>query len=157
MGMSQIKYIVYAWLLAMGLAATYIVVKPLLQSTWVASKTIEELPGCGFVPLYDESKLTQHQGKAIFQANCATCHSLAKTLTGPALAHVEKRGPWKDRRQLVKWVHHPEQYIKKSAYANALFKQYNELPMPSFPHLKTEEIHAIFDYISEVSVLMDKQ
>lgn len=87
---------------------------------------------------------------------CASCHSVSKILVGPALAHVEKRGPWTERKNLVKWVQHPEGYLKKSAYAKALFKEYNELLMPSFQHLTSEEIHAIFDYINEVSFLMDK-
>ena len=37
-------------------------------------------------------------GKALFQANCASCHAVNKKLTGPALAGVEDR--WPDKAKL---------------------------------------------------------
>ncbi|HEV7329914.1 MAG TPA: cytochrome c [Flavisolibacter sp.] len=157
--MSQIKYILYSCLLALGLVVAYSIIKPFTDSTWVYSQPTkeeeEEVPGCGFIPLYNKSKVTQHKGETIFRVNCATCHSLSKTLTGPALADVEKRGPWTNRKNLIKWVHSPEKFMKKSAYAKALYKEYNEQLMPSFPHLTSEDIYAIFDYINEVSFLME--
>ncbi|WP_205509316.1 c-type cytochrome [Longitalea arenae] len=43
-------------------------------------------------PLAENPQLTALEaGKSLFDVNCASCHSLAKDLTGPALAHIMKR------------------------------------------------------------------
>ncbi|RYZ28874.1 MAG: c-type cytochrome [Chitinophagaceae bacterium] len=91
-------------------------------------------------------------GKAIFNANCATCHALDKPLTGPALRGVETRGPWADRKELVKWVHNPGGYIPTNPYTQQLAAQYNGQIMPSFPQLGEKEIFAILDYIKSAPV-----
>src|SRR5687767_8897400 len=87
-------------------------------------------------------------GKAIFNAQCATCHALDKNLTGPALRGVEGRGPWGDRKELVKWVHNPGGYIPTNPYTQQLAATYNGQVMPSFPQLSEADINAIFDYIN---------
>jgi cytochrome c551/c552 len=91
-------------------------------------------------------------GKAIFSANCATCHALDKTLTGPALRGVEGRGPWGDRKELVKWVHNPGGYISTNPYTQQLVVQFAGQIMPSFPQLSEAEINSIFDYIKAAPV-----
>ena len=88
-------------------------------------------------------------GKAIFNAQCATCHALDKNLTGPALRGVEGRGPWTDRKELVKWIHNPGGYIPTTDYTKSLAAQYNGQIMPSFPQLSEADIFAILDYIKE--------
>jgi cytochrome c551/c552 len=92
--------------------------------------------------------LQAQDGKAIFQAQCATCHALDKQLTGPALRGVETRGPWTDRKELVKWIHNPGGYIPTSDYTKQLAATYNGQIMPSFPQLSEEEIFSILDYIN---------
>ena len=42
-------------------------------------------------------------GKALFQANCASCHNPLKDATGPALKGMDERVPSKE--WLYKWVH----------------------------------------------------
>ncbi|RYZ46936.1 MAG: c-type cytochrome, partial [Chitinophagaceae bacterium] len=86
-------------------------------------------------------------GKALFSANCATCHALDKALTGPALRGVNERGPWTDRANIVKWVHNPGGFIPTTDYTKSLAAQFNGQIMPSFPQLSAEEINAIFDWI----------
>lgn len=93
--------------------------------------------------------LQAQDGKAIFSANCATCHALDKTLTGPALRGVNERGPWTNRAELVKWVHNPGGYIPTTEYTKNLAAQFNGQIMPSFPQLSEKEISAIFDWIAK--------
>ncbi len=92
--------------------------------------------------------LQAQDGKAIYQAQCATCHALDKQLTGPALRGVETRGPWTDRKELVKWIHNPGGYIPTNPYTQQLAATYNGQIMPSFPQLSEEEIFSILDYIN---------
>ncbi|HEU4903366.1 MAG TPA: cytochrome c, partial [Flavisolibacter sp.] len=68
--------------------------------------------------------LQAQDGKAIFSANCATCHALDKALTGPALRGVETRGPWTSRANLVKWVHNPGAFIPTTPYTQQLAAQF---------------------------------
>src|ERR1043165_883296 len=73
------------------------------------------------------------EGKTIFQANCASCHSLDKIVTGPALRGVNERGPWTDRANLIKWVHNPGAFIPTTDYTKSLASQFSGQIMPSFP------------------------
>jgi mono/diheme cytochrome c family protein len=91
--------------------------------------------------------LHAQDGKAIFQANCQTCHALDKVITGPALRGVEARGPWTDRKSLIKWVHNPGGFISTTPYTSQLATTFGGQIMPSFPQLGEGEINAIFDYI----------
>lgn len=93
--------------------------------------------------------LQAQDGKAIFSANCATCHALDKVLTGPALRGAPERGPWTDPANRVKWVHNPGAFIPTTPYTKDLASQFNGQIMPSFPQLQDKEILAIFDYIAK--------
>lgn len=88
-------------------------------------------------------------GKALFSANCASCHAVHKKLTGPALAGVEDR--WPNKENLHAWIRNSAAFLKTGdAYANALYNEYNKTAMNAFPNLKTEEIDAILAYIKTV-------
>ena len=53
------------------------------------------------------------KGKAIFNQNCAACHSLNRKMTGPALANVETRlaeDEGLDREWLYKWIKNKKYY-----------------------------------------------
>lgn len=88
---------------------------------------------------------TIDEGKAIFTTRCAACHNVNKTLTGPALADVEKR-------RSVEWI---IQFIKSSQAmvksgdkdAIALFEKFNKLPMPDHPDFSDDQIKSILEYI----------
>lgn len=86
-------------------------------------------------------------GKALFQANCASCHAVNKKLTGPALAGFQDRGPWSDRKNLYAWVHNPAGFAKTNTYAANLIKEYNGQLMTAFASLPEKDIDAIADYI----------
>lgn len=96
------------------------------------------------------TSLHAQDGKALFTANCASCHSLTKELTGPALMGVENR--WPDRTELHEWVLNSSAYLKGNGknvkYAQALFESHNKNVMTAFQGtLDTKEIDAILDYI----------
>jgi mono/diheme cytochrome c family protein len=88
-------------------------------------------------------------GKALFSANCASCHAVHKKLTGPALAGVEDR--WPNKEHLYAWIRNSAAFLKTGdAYANNLYNEYNKTAMNAFPNLKTEEIDAMLAYIKSV-------
>jgi mono/diheme cytochrome c family protein len=87
------------------------------------------------------------EGKQLFQANCQSCHSLDKALTGPALRGFKQRGPWADQKEVYKWVHNPAGYMASNAYTKGLQQQYGAI-MSSFPSFTEAQIDAITEYIS---------
>lgn len=85
-------------------------------------------------------------GKQIFYENCASCHSLHKDLTGPALAGVSKRIP--DKKLLYKWIRNPVKVLMSgNVYFNTLRKRFGGVVMTSFNQLSDKEIDAILEYI----------
>jgi cytochrome c2 len=100
------------------------------------------------VSLLFGDKLFAQDGKALFQANCASCHAVDKKLTGPALAGVEGRGPWSDRKKLYAWIHNPAGFAKTEPYAANLIKEFNGVLMTGFPGLADAEIDAIIGFIN---------
>jgi cytochrome c551/c552 len=97
--------------------------------------------------LFSLSSFAQ-DGHALFLANCASCHAVNKRLTGPALAGLEERGPWSDRKELYAWIHNPPAYIKKDAYTAGLQKEY-QVVMTPFPGLSEKDIDAIVAYVDQ--------
>ena len=85
-------------------------------------------------------------GKMLFQDNCASCHSIIKDLTGPALAGVEDR--IKDKKLLYAWIRNSQAVLKTgNPYFKDLVKKYDNVTMTSFSNLSDDEIAAILDYI----------
>ncbi|MEZ5045506.1 MAG: cytochrome c3 family protein [Chitinophagaceae bacterium] len=88
-------------------------------------------------------------GKALFQANCASCHNPLKDATGPALKGADSRVPSKE--WLYKWVKNSRSVIDEGdKYANEIFAKWNKTAMTGFPSLSNEEIDAIFTYVNSV-------
>jgi cytochrome c2 len=86
-------------------------------------------------------------GKALFQANCASCHNVFKAVTGPALGGFEERGPWADRNKLYEWVKNPSAFMAKDPYTAALKAQMGSV-MTAFPGLAPKDIDAIVTYLN---------
>lgn len=97
------------------------------------------------------NKLTAQDGGAIFQNNCAACHSVTKNLTGPALGGVESRGPWSDRKKIYAWVHNPAGFMANDPYTQGLKSQFGGVVMTPFPDLTEKEIDAVIDYINKTA------
>jgi cytochrome c551/c552 len=90
--------------------------------------------------------LLAQDGKALFQANCASCHHPTKIVTGPALKGVTERVP--DTKLLHSWIKNNGSVLASgNKYFNDLFSQYNKTPMNIFPNLTDGEIDAILKYV----------
>jgi cytochrome c551/c552 len=92
--------------------------------------------------------LMAQDGKALFQANCASCHHPTKIVTGPALQGVTERVP--DTKLLHAWIRNNGAVLASgNKYFNDLFVQYNKTPMNIFPTLTDGEINAILKYVND--------
>ncbi len=117
----------------------------MIDQTPIARKAILTLSL--IVVLSFGNKLVAQNGEAIFKDNCATCHSLTKRVSGPALAGIQNRVP--DKKLLADWIHNsPKVLASGNAYFNKLYEEYNKSPMPPFPQFSAAEIDALIEYIS---------
>ena len=93
-------------------------------------------------------------GAKIFKANCAACHSVGTNkLVGPGLQGINDKYT---REWLGKWiVNSPELIASGDADAQAIFAEYNNLPMPP-QAVNEKEIDAILAYIQNPSTGEDK-
>ncbi|WP_298502202.1 cytochrome c3 family protein [uncultured Maribacter sp.] len=90
------------------------------------------------------------KGKALFNQNCAACHSLTRKMTGPALEKVEERlseDEGLDREWLYAWIKNSPGLIKSGdAYANKVYAEFNQAAMTAFPTLSNADIDNILAY-----------
>jgi cytochrome c551/c552 len=90
--------------------------------------------------------LVAQDGKALFQANCATCHNPIKQVTGPALKGVTSRVT--DKKLLHSWIKNNAAVLASgNKYFTDLFAQFSKTPMNTFPNLTDPEIDAILKYV----------
>jgi cytochrome c551/c552 len=100
-------------------------------------------------------------GKALFNANCASCHKLDKKMTGPALRHVEQRladDEGLDRTWISAWIRNSDG-VKASgdAYALKISKEYNDTPMTAYPGFSDQDISDILAYTATVPTVIKKE
>jgi mono/diheme cytochrome c family protein len=92
--------------------------------------------------------LLAQDGKALFQANCASCHNPVKALTGPALKGVTERVP--DSKLLHSWIRNNQAVLASgNKYFNDLYASYNKTAMNLFTTLTDPEIDAILKYVND--------
>jgi cytochrome c551/c552 len=85
-------------------------------------------------------------GKALFNANCASCHKMDKDLTGPALLGVGDR--WSSTDLLKTWIKNwPEAVATGDPYAVKM-KDWSPSAMNLFPNLSDGELDALVTYIT---------
>ncbi len=96
------------------------------------------------------------EGKTIFTTRCAGCHNIKKQLLGPALAGVNER---RSLDWIVSFVHSSQTMIQNGDKdAVALFKQFNNIPMPDHKDLSDEKIKSVVEYIkSEANSSVKKE
>jgi mono/diheme cytochrome c family protein len=96
------------------------------------------------------------EGKAIFTTRCAGCHNVNKQVLGPALAGIHER---RSMEWIVNFVHSSQTLIQKGDKdAVALFKQFNNVPMPDHKDLSEANIESVVAYIkSEASAVKTKE
>ena len=87
------------------------------------------------------------EGKALFSANCAICHSMKQDKTGPALEGVMTR--WHDDTTKIKsFIRNSQAFIATGdPYATDLYNRWSQAGMNAFPNLSDHELDAIVDYI----------
>ena len=125
---------IFIFLIAAGMAALYLV--HVREQQYIAALEIEEGPElfCGThvfsPPLAENAKV----GKQLFRANCAACHKLNATSTGPALRNVHQRNSTED---IIKFM--------RNDFSGAL-KYNGERKCTAFPNLSDEDIQSILLY-----------
>jgi mono/diheme cytochrome c family protein len=96
--------------------------------------------------LFSLQKISAQDGKALFNTNCASCHSPMKDLTGPKLGGVLERDPYNgDMSKIVNWVHNVDKLLSSDPYYKGLMAKYGAR-MTAFPALTDKDIAAIIDY-----------
>jgi mono/diheme cytochrome c family protein len=87
-------------------------------------------------------------GKALFSANCASCHAVLKDATGPALTGVEGRWPSKDL--LRTWIKNWEAAVATGdSYAKNMSLSRTAI-MNKFTQFSDKDVDAILAYIESV-------
>ncbi len=92
-------------------------------------------------------------GKALFNNNCASCHSknMVTNSTGPALAKAEENWSAYPKEDLYSWIRNSQAMIEAGhPRANELWSEWGPTVMTSFINLKDEEIDEILAYVQEV-------
>ncbi len=85
-------------------------------------------------------------GKALFSANCASCHNPIKDGTGPALQGVSERVP--DKAKLHAWIKNNKAVLNSGdPYFNNLYKSRGNTAMNLFTTLTDAEIDNIIAYV----------
>lgn len=88
------------------------------------------------------------RGKKLFQTSCASCHRVEGESTGPGLKGITKRAP--SRQWIYDWIHNQREVLDSGdEYAQKLFSEYMQEPMPHFPGLSEEDIDDILAYIEK--------
>ena len=84
-------------------------------------------------------------GKALFKANCASCHAVLKASTGPALAGVESR--WPSKELLHQWIKNWNKAVATGDPYAVKIKEYSTVAMSVFENLSDKDIDAILGYV----------
>jgi len=93
------------------------------------------------------------EGKNLFMANCASCHSrdMKTNLTGPALGGVEGRWAAYPRQDLYRWIRASQAMIAEGhPRAVELWAQWKPTLMNNFPGLTDDQIESILLYVNDV-------
>lgn len=94
------------------------------------------------------------KGNIIFKDNCASCHSVKKDLTGPALAgSIQRLLPVHngDKKGIYAFIRNPAKVMANIKYYQDLKKKFGGAMMTAFVSLTDEELDNIFAYIENES------
>jgi cytochrome c2 len=90
-------------------------------------------------------------GRALFRSKCGTCHGVFKDGTGPALRGLQYRGPWKDPKNILRFVNIPWQFMATDKYTQDLKAKYGSM-MTGFPDLREADIINLLTYIDNTTI-----
>ncbi len=105
------------------------------------------------LPLLTHAEATIDDGKALFKANCASCHNknMKSKSTGPALGGAEER--WADypKVDLYGWIRNSGAMVKANhPRAVEIYNEWDKSQMTAMPNLTDENIESILLYIDAV-------
>jgi mono/diheme cytochrome c family protein len=104
---------------------------------WGVPETLAGTPG----PMSD--------GKALYLANCASCHHLKGNLSAPSLAFLSTR---RDPRWLYAFTRSNVRLLwRGDPYTCFLFNRYKMAGMPVFPDLSDADLEAVYNYVTSAS------
>lgn len=94
--------------------------------------------------------IAQDNGETVFKQACAACHTIGGgRLVGPDLANVQNR---QSEEWIMKFIKSSRSVIESGdAYADSLFKEYNQVQMPDQTNLTDDQLKEILAYIVEKS------
>lgn len=102
--------------------------------------------GIFFLSISFANKVTAQDGKALFNANCASCHKMDKDLTGPALMGVHDR--WNNDKLLALWIKNWNKAVASGDAYAVKIKDWSPSSMTVFEGtLSDAQIDAILGYI----------
>ena len=146
--MNQLSYIIKGIFLLLCLVSGGYFINVVANTETVALQSKPEM-FCGTV-MPSSFATTYPLGKTLFLQKCASCHSLLKDVTGPALTNVLERHTWADPKELRAWIRNPSEYMKRDVYTKQLKAKYGSM-MQGFPDLTDNEIDQIIGYINQFS------
>ncbi len=89
----------------------------------------------------------EEEGKKIFISRCASCHTVNKLMTGPALAGIEDRHSFE---WIANFVRSSQAMIKNGdKEAVTIYEAFNRVPMPDHPDITDEHVKDLLAYIKE--------
>lgn len=96
-------------------------------------------------PSVDSSDEAVAAGKAVYNANCKTCHKLDQKLIGPALRGASERQPVEIVKAFIK--NSQAVIASGNSYYNDLYKEYNNTVMISHEFLSDDDLNNLLSYI----------
>ncbi|MEO6005701.1 MAG: PQQ-dependent sugar dehydrogenase [Opitutus sp.] len=97
---------------------------------------------------YREDPATIERGKAVFEQQCAACHTLAQDSIGPPLGGITTL---LSESRLIEWIRDPAKIIGSDDARTAALVQRYKAPMPPFAHLTETDVSAVLAYIDQRS------
>jgi len=99
-----------------------------------------------FLLIFSFSKISAQDGKALFTANCATCHGLKTVISAPALEGVLDREPYNgDMKKVLRWLKNTS-LANTDPYYKGLKDKFS-IVMTQFP-FSDKEFEAIINYVN---------
>ncbi len=102
------------------------------------------------VPSLHANDAPAEDGKEIFTVRCASCHNVNKKAVGPALAGIDER---RSAEWITKFVQSSQTMVSAGdADAVAIFREFNNIPMPDHKDLTADDIANVVAYIRSATV-----
>lgn len=144
-------FLLQALILSLCLTGFTLLKDAFLETEEVAiASTTDLAPSIGLVSPSKELAESRNRGKELFNANCTTCHSLSRKITGPSLKDICDKYPGEEDKQwLSNWIRNSPKmiFVDKDPRAIALWEANNKVAMNPFPFFTDKDIVDLLEYI----------